>query len=198
MNKKLHQLIVLMSLLIIASSCNSLNRVTIVKRHYSKGNYVSISKKQKPYVYHAPLKKEAIINVPVAAESKEESSSVKQEMVIASSNNSNENLSHTSVLDKINSGVSPEKDEQLAPADTKIKHKFKGLNKFKKANSLLQNKSLHDDEGLIGSLLWLIIVVLLIVWLLALATGGWGLGGLIHVLALIALVLLIIWLIRNI
>ena len=184
-----------MSLLIIASSCNSLNRVTIVKRHYSKGNYVSISKKQKPYVYHTPAKKEAIVNVPVAAETKEVIPS-NQEIAIASTANSNENLSKTSVLDKFNSRTSQEKEEQLAPADTKIKHKLKGLNKIKNVTGLLQGKSTSEPE-LIGTLLWFVIVILLVVWLLALATGGWGLGGLIHILAVIALVLLIIWLIRN-
>ncbi|MEO6884216.1 MAG: DUF5670 family protein [Bacteroidia bacterium] len=48
------------------------------------------------------------------------------------------------------------------------------------------------------SLFWLVITILLILWLLAILSGGWGLGGLVNVLLVIALVLFILWLFRLI
>jgi hypothetical protein len=46
----------------------------------------------------------------------------------------------------------------------------------------------HDDPGY---LLWTIIAVLIIIWLISLLTGGWGLGGFIYVFLVVALVLLL-------
>ena len=48
------------------------------------------------------------------------------------------------------------------------------------------------------SLLWLVIVIVLILWLIGILAGGFGLGGLINLLLVIALILLILWLLRVI
>lgn len=53
-----------------------------------------------------------------------------------------------------------------------------------------------DNEGL--SLLWIIIVIILILWLLGFVFDGFGFGYGIHLLALIALILLILWLLKII
>jgi hypothetical protein len=71
---------------------------------------------------------------------------------------------------------------------------------FKNSGSLKQYATSHidrdDDDAL--SFLWTVIALVLIIWLIAFLMGGWGLGGLIHVLLVIALVLLILWLLRII
>ena len=55
--------------------------------------------------------------------------------------------------------------------------------------------SLADDAL---SLFWIIILILLILWLVAILSGGWGLGGYVHIILIVALVLLILWLLRII
>ena len=52
--------------------------------------------------------------------------------------------------------------------------------------------------GDVLSLFWIVILILVILWLVALLTGGWGLGGFIYLLLVIALILLILWLLRII
>jgi hypothetical protein len=48
------------------------------------------------------------------------------------------------------------------------------------------------------SLLWLVIVIVLILWLIGILAGGFGLGGFINLLLVVALILLILWLLRVI
>lgn len=56
-------------------------------------------------------------------------------------------------------------------------------------------KPMASDQDAL-SLFWIVILVILILWLLGVLTGGWGLGGLINILLVIALILLILWLLR--
>jgi Family of unknown function (DUF5670) len=58
------------------------------------------------------------------------------------------------------------------------------------------NSARTNEDGL--SLFGLVILILIILWLVAVLSGGWGLGGLIHVLLIVALILLILWLLRII
>ncbi|MDH4471143.1 MAG: DUF5670 family protein [Fluviicola sp.] len=60
-----------------------------------------------------------------------------------------------------------------------------------------QSNSARNSEGGL-SLFGLVILILVILWLVAVLSGGWGLGGLIHVLLIVALILLILWLLRII
>jgi hypothetical protein len=67
---------------------------------------------------------------------------------------------------------------------------------FKRSNSTLDvAKPMASDADAL-SLFWVVIIIILILWLLGVLTGGWGLGGLIHLLLIIALILLILWLLR--
>jgi hypothetical protein len=65
-------------------------------------------------------------------------------------------------------------------------------------------RALNDSQiGVAGpsdgySLLWIIIVVLAVLYLIGLLTGGFGLGPIIHVLIIVAVVLLILWLLKVI
>lgn len=47
-----------------------------------------------------------------------------------------------------------------------------------------------NHEG--GEIIWTIIGVLILLWLLSLLTGGWGLGGLIYILLVVAIILAIL------
>ncbi|MES2139989.1 MAG: DUF5670 family protein [Bacteroidota bacterium] len=49
-----------------------------------------------------------------------------------------------------------------------------------------------DDTRDKGGLIWTIIAVLLVLWLLSLLTGGWGLGGLLYLFLVVALVLILL------
>ena len=65
---------------------------------------------------------------------------------------------------------------------------------------LAHTKKVVDETvaGDVLSLFWIVILILVITWLVALLTGGWGLGGFIYLLLVIALILLILWLLRII
>ena len=56
MKKYLLKSITLIAIVFMASSCHHYNGISITKRHYSKGNYVSVTKNIKPFAYHAPSK----------------------------------------------------------------------------------------------------------------------------------------------
>lgn len=58
------------------------------------------------------------------------------------------------------------------------------------------NSARNSEDGL--SLFGIIILILIILWLVAVLSGGWGLGGFINILLIIALILLILWLLRII
>lgn len=65
-----------------------------------------------------------------------------------------------------------------------------------KTSNEQSNSARTNEDGL--SLFGLVILILIILWLVAVLSGGWGLGGLIHVLLIVALILLILWLLRII
>jgi Flp pilus assembly protein TadB len=62
----------------------------------------------------------------------------------------------------------------------------------------LKKTSMDSVAGDALSLFWIIILLLLILWLVAILSGGWGLGGFVHIILIVALVLLILWLFRII
>lgn len=65
-----------------------------------------------------------------------------------------------------------------------------------KASTKQSNSARNSDDGL--SLFGIIILILIVLWLVGAISGGWGLGGLIHILLVLALILLILWLLRII
>ncbi len=68
----------------------------------------------------------------------------------------------------------------------------------KTALSHTKKTTVETAAGDVLSLFWIVILILVILWLVALLTGGWGLGGFIYLLLVIALILLILWLLRII
>jgi len=72
---------------------------------------------------------------------------------------------------------------------------------FQKENSKSFRVKKLDPDSLAAdalSLFWIIILILLILWLVAILTGGWGLGDFVHILLVVALILLILWILRII
>lgn len=86
-----------------------------------------------------------------------------------------------------------EQPKKVAALITRIK-KAKSDNTFSASTKSMK----QDPRGDVLSLLWIVILVLLIFWAIAFIAGGFGLGGLIHLLLAIALILLILWLLRII
>jgi Family of unknown function (DUF5670) len=75
--------------------------------------------------------------------------------------------------------------------------------KIKRTTSFVMNRltnkantTSYRDNGNGLSLFWVVILIILILWAIGLAAGGFGLGGLINVLLVIALILLILWLLQ--
>ena len=93
----------------------------------------------------------------------------------------------------------------FAQADTNMQILLDKVKADKKANSpvLKMKDKFHpaqimSSDGDAHSLFWIVITIIAILYLIALVSGGWGLGGAIHVLLVIALVLFILWLLRII
>lgn len=57
-------------------------------------------------------------------------------------------------------------------------------------NPAVNNSAASAENG--GGIIWTLIGILILVWLLSLLTGGWGLGGLIYILLVVALLLAIL------
>lgn len=193
MHKIYSQLIIFIALVFIASSCNSSRGISVTKRHYSKGNYVSVSKSPKPFVHHIPSKK----SLPVVVPSTEVVSTTPEL-------NKLEKQIVANVDEKLDATVLPSNnrfDDMINTSEINSTHEkasnISDLSKVKKGNRLFSLNKIQPN-GEARSLFWLVITILLIIWLIALISGGWGLGGLVNILLVIALVLFILWLLRLI
>lgn len=191
MKKLLHfsSLCILAGLLL--SSCSS--NVSIAKRHYRSGYYVDFSKKA-PSVNYASAKPERkAVLAPIASP---ELPGIPEQYASAGT--------------QLNTTLIDIPANKKAPL--KVRHSVANamqmltqpLTVAKSATQAIQNTPVFSYDGSAGddaagaalSLLWIVIVVILIIWLLGLVAGGWGLGGLINLLLLIAVILLILWLLR--
>lgn len=193
MYKNLQQLLLLLAILIIASSCNNSRGISITKRHYSKGNYVSVNKKLKSKKHHKN-EDQWLTNNEVNNETEAKINESTQEETVVEANAAvkvNQPIKEKSnrLTQMINS-ANQEKTKEAASNSN-------DLLKVKKGNKIFQAvKAKANGEA--RSLFWLVITILLIIWLVALISGGWGLGGLVNILLLIALILFILWLLRLI
>ncbi len=180
-------------LLVTAGLLASCSSAFITKRRYTRGYYVERHQ-------HAPVAKR-----PEAQKTEEQ-----------------KNISTVYVLPQIKTGEAPgektnmfegpdkkplagaarlKKNPTARPAPQESLHALipglsvkKPIKSVQAAIELAKPTADSGDDAL--SLFWIVIVVILILWLLGLISGGWGLGGLINLLLVIALVLLILWLLR--
>jgi len=190
------KLFTLFSICIIASilfaSCGS--HITIKKRLYSKGYYIS----------NGNTKSDGSNGVDESTETKGKSIDQSKDFSSKLSIQSNEDNSIVSSLPVSNEGKiesneveSIEKTEksglnQLKTFSNNLNSK---LNPIKLQKNKLASKSMKEtSEGL--SLFWLVILILLILW--AIGYFGTSIGSLVNLLLLVALILLILWLLRVI
>jgi uncharacterized membrane protein len=195
MHKILHKLIILIAFVFIASSCNNSRGISITKRHYSKGNYVSVNKKHKTFVYREPLKKLLPGNnvqketVPSSLES------INNEKLVEANVGQNLGTSEIQNTNRTEELINEAENQKIKEAAQN--ERLNNSSKINKPRSLLHLNKIQPDAGA-RSLFWLVITILLIIWLIALISGGWGLGGLVNLLLLVALILFILWLLRLI
>lgn len=194
MNKNLHKIIIFLAFIVIASSCNNSRGLSITKRHYSKGNYVSVNKKQKAFVYHEPVKKLPGIDVQKEKESIL-AASIKEEKLIEANVDQKIGKSEMQKENRLEDLINEAETQKIKEATQK--ESLNNLSKIKQAKQLFHLNKIQPDAGA-RSLFWLVITILIIIWLIALLSGGWGLGGLVNLLLLIALILFILWLLRLI
>ncbi|MBA3682870.1 MAG: hypothetical protein H0W73_17150 [Bacteroidetes bacterium] len=179
----------------IFSSCS--NKLSITKRKYNKGYYVSHSHKK-----HNVKDQQAPTSVKPEINEAAEAIVVKPKTQITAEDKNAPLLSASvSKPTENSSSVKNSAKTTSAPALNKKHYKVKQLEKLMPSKFYTQeikNKLSARSDGEALSLLWIIIVVVLLLYLLGLLFGGFGLGGAIHVLAVIFLVLLILWLLRII
>jgi hypothetical protein len=193
--KKIYTCILLTFLVgMFLSSCHT--SINIKKRHYRKGYYVNINREWNNASCNEVSNEEQFVKEEKAPESfPSEINHESEKSIPAIKSKHVDDLpvpvnNHKIVLER-----SMYKGNYHVPAKTFAK-KFVGLKQkpghvFKKLNSI---KDINDDDGY--SLLWILILILLILWLLGVLSGGWGLGGLLYILLVIALILLILWLLK--
>ena len=180
---------------IIFWSCSS--KLSVTKRHYSRGYYVAhttgkpnTSTKHKK-ISQVPAKSYRDKNSEVRLDKIENTKEINASSdLIANNNVANRNQSNQTLSNKA--------EKIYAPA-LSIKHLTikTPVQELKRAWLSTKSESAHSDrEGL--SLFWLVIVIILILWFFGYIAGWGGTGGLINLLLLVALILLILWLLRII
>ena len=185
-------------LAILLSSCGS--NFSVTKRHYTSGYYIDYTKNSNTIIPKTEEKvAQAKTITPIGiAQTPVETNSVTPATIQSNAQN--------------NPGAILSNDKKQAKANLRSVTKPMPINKSgvftnvskEDKRTLFEvptsSNSISDDNG--GdralSLLWLVIVVILILWLIGILAGGFGLGGLINLLLLIALILLILWLLRII
>jgi hypothetical protein len=182
---------------LLFSSCGS--NFSITKRHYTSGYYIDYTKSNKG-VISSPIENITQVNAPVTSAAMQApvqainvaqapaQSNDKNNQVVTSSNNKKQSKAN---LQAITKPVQVTKTGVFSNITKEEKHTL-----FESPNVI--TNSADRDDGRALSLLWLVIVIILILWLIGILAGGFGLGGLINLLLLIALILLILWLLRII
>lgn len=192
---KLIIFITFITFVLIASSCNNSRGISVTKRHYSKGNYVSVNKKQKPFVYHNQSKKNTTDFVAQPATIAIANESAKEEKGLEANADSKNISASQQKPDLLNDMINTAESDNAK--ETERPENVSNLSKVKKGNNLFHQSKMQPN-GEARSLFWLVITILLIIWLVAILSGGWGFGGLVNLLLLIALILFILWLLRLI
>ena len=187
MKNLLQLIIVTLVACFVFSSCGK--QMSITKRKYNKGYYVSHSHKRsdvKPQPSVANIKAERLAPAAVNIAPP----NITEPEVTASALN----LNTASETEKEITNTK-EQTNNIAKKFYKVKPVEKLIpSKFYTSELKKKMQSSADQDAL--SLLWIVIVVLLILYLIGLLAGGWGLGWAIHILVIVAVVLLILWLLR--
>jgi hypothetical protein len=178
---------------IILSSCSHNAGLALTKRHYRNGYYVEYASKQtvvKPKADELANEKAPAVVKPNPAFTAKNSTAnavhINETKLPVQSGNISGSVSHKKTNPRIEA-------PQLLPVNSNLVE----IKTIKK-NSI-QSKYLQDGTNADArSFFWVVITILLILWAISVLSGGWGLGGLVHLLLVIALILFILWLFRII
>jgi len=179
---------------IFFSSCNQTTGISLTKRHYRNGYNLEVAGKRiKPAT-------QKIIPAEITIPENE----MTEQPEYASVQTSGENYIKHKPL-SLYGGT--EKKQNISSEKIKNKHSLKTasnlisiIKKITKMPSSLKNNT-SENNGRVhamesehggGGLIWTIIVILLVLWLLSLLTGGWGLGGLLYLFLVVALILILL------
>lgn len=174
---------------VLFSSCSHQD-LALTKRHYRNGYYVE--RTTKPADQKTKAQEPAYSEQPVTAP--EEAMEPKMESnLLAGTDNSNKTGQGDITQDNstIKSADKIGTNKSVIPYFSIVDSKKNTPKTFLENKSPLK-KMLRSSDGGGHGLIWTIIVILLIIWLIALLTGGWGLGGLLWLILVVALVLLIL------
>jgi hypothetical protein len=177
---------------VLLTSCSNTSKLAFNKRHYRSGNFNDAVGKN--HTLTPPVAKIATIaSHPIPAIVKPENHVAVNTSVLVSQKPS---INQNTITEKEPIGITTNSSKQvlsqtLSVTENPIIQTTQNISEWVGSPG---NSS--GDRGAALSLLWIVIVVILILWLIGILAGGFGLGGLINVLLIIALVLLILWLLR--
>jgi hypothetical protein len=188
--------ITIYTILIVLTFSSCAKQMSIMKRKYNKGYYVShtskktdlkaqpttVSIKQEKQIYTS-LKPTQNISIPTIT--KNEEPYIAAAPIPKSTNIATKN----EVI----------KTPKIITSNPFAKKTFKKLEQIKPVKAYLQKTKNNPDAGLVGaalSLFWIVILVILLLYLIGLLLNNFGLGWTIHILALVIVILLVLWLLR--
>ncbi|MFL5753373.1 MAG: DUF5670 family protein [Bacteroidia bacterium] len=176
----------------LLSSCNHRSGITLEKRHYMKGFYSS----RKGHNNSSAEGRTASTHQGKAPFDKSNTIAALPEVKpLSDPSVITETVKSETKNTVYASRAKASERTYFAPTSTRIKYSpLKLKHNTGKLSTALRNSD--SDDAL--SLLWILILVLLAIWAIAFLTGGWGLGGFVHLILVIAAVLFILWLLKII
>jgi hypothetical protein len=166
----------------LLSSCSSISDFSITKRHYRSGYYVNLHSKQNSKIANQ-----------IAEQKTTNESEQPSLLFFASASEDKSQEINAPVVSETSFGTDNEKIAALLIANNKnASAPFK--NNIKKSaikKAFVKNITKTKYDGGLGDFIWALIGILVLVFLLSLILGGWGLGGLIYIFLVAALVLLL-------
>ncbi len=175
---------------ILFSSCMS--NLSITKRHYTGGYYVDYSKGTQAGTITAAREEKTSqpkVSIPSTPEQVPATNTITVEPIKTTANVIQQSNKRMQAKIRVQKSAMNESNQKTNALESVIIPNKPVLDEAP--------ASVSDDSGARAlSLLWLVIVIILILWLIGILAGGFGLGGLINLLLLIALILLILWLLR--
>jgi Family of unknown function (DUF5670) len=173
----------------LLSSCSNSSKLAFTKRHYRSGHFVDLIAKTHtaiPTVATLPVLSKHSISQPAITTPPKSYVAINTPVV----------LSHKTEVSAGAMAITANSSKQALGQPLLITESPITRNNpiFSDSVGSQGDSSGAARDGL--SLLWIVIVVILILWLIGLIAGGFGLGGLINILLIIALILLILWLLR--
>lgn len=164
---------------VLLMSCGT--DVSITKRRYNKGYHIDHGRDNS----NAPAKKPKSI----------EKKTIRQVVADAPARDSNVYISKEPETASVETPTSPVVKHEMRPW-TGVKDEAPVWKPSDTLSTVSTFTNIDHERGL--SLLWIVILLIIILWILGILSGGFGMGGLIHLLGVIALILLILWLLRII